>query len=105
MSTVSRTCLVRILECLNAGYRIEERMRAHKSDASPQNSCLPTLIPTRLPPGLTRHLGNVIYVLELDGAQISFWNCGDFFRFDLKEKRLDASLVEYEEGRSEATEG
>ncbi len=29
--------------------------------------------------------------LSSDGAQISFWNCGEIFAFDLKEKRSDAS--------------
>ncbi|PBK80141.1 hypothetical protein ARMGADRAFT_1021118, partial [Armillaria gallica] len=61
--------------------------------------------PLFTPPVLTRRLGNARYVLGLDGAQISFWNCGDFFVFDLEEKRGNASPVEYEEGQSEAIEG
>ncbi|PBK80134.1 hypothetical protein ARMGADRAFT_1021104 [Armillaria gallica] len=61
--------------------------------------------PLFIPPVLTCHLGNTRYILEFDDARISFCNCGDFFVFDLVEKRSDVSPVEYEEGQSEAIEG
>ncbi|PBK81263.1 hypothetical protein ARMGADRAFT_1020394 [Armillaria gallica] len=43
--------------------------------------------PLFTPPVFTRRPGNTRDVLEFDDARISFWNCGDFFVFNLEEKR------------------